>query len=68
MEESDSHTESLRVEQGTSADEGRPDLGATPMSAGSMINGPIGRQGAGDESTGSEGADADREAAERVDE
>ena len=68
MEESDSHTESLRVEQGESADEGHPDPGATPMSLGSMIRGPIGREGAGDGGTGSEGADADRAEAEQRDE
>ena len=68
MEESDSHTESLRAEQGKSADEGRPDPGATPMLLGSMILGPIGREGAAeDESTGSDGADVDREAAEQRD-
>ena len=69
MEESDSHTESLRVEQGKSADEGRPDPGATPMSLGSMLRGPIGREGADDDgSTGSDSADADRHAAEQRDE
>ena len=68
MEESDSHTESLRAEQGKSADEGRPDPGATPMSLGSMIVGPVGHESAGEgESTGSEGADEDQEAAEQRD-
>lgn len=63
MEGSDSHTESLRVEQGESADEGRPEQRATPMSLGSMLRGPIGHEGAPeDDSTGSDGADADREA------
>ena len=68
MEDSDSHTESLRVEQGKSPDEERSKQDATPPSLGSMIRGPIGREGASDDdSTGSDGADADRDAAEQCD-
>jgi hypothetical protein len=63
MEGSDSHTESLRVEQGESADEGRPEQGATPMSLGSMLRGPIGHEdGRDDDSLGTDSADAERKA------
>jgi hypothetical protein len=69
MEESDSHTESLRAEQGKRADEGRLDPNATPMSLGSMIRGPIGHEAADDEvSTASPSADVDAEAPEQGDE
>ena len=65
MERSETETESLRVEQGKRADEERSDESAASMSLGSMIRGPIGRERAdSDDNMGSEGADADREAAE----
>lgn len=68
MEDSDSHTESLRVEQGKSSEAGRSEEDAAPLSLGSMIRGPIGREGAGDDaSTGSDSTDADRDAAEQRD-
>jgi hypothetical protein len=66
MEESDSHTDSLRAERGKRPDEDEADQSDTPMSLGSMIRGPIGAEGAhGEITTGSEGADADADEAER---
>ena len=69
MEESDSHTDSLRTEQGERENAGRTDRRATPMSLGSMIRGPIGDEGANDEvNTASDGANVDAKAAEEGDE
>ena len=65
MEDSDSETESLRAEQGKREDDVSPDdQAAASMSLGSMIRGPIGREGADERGTGSDGADDDREVAE----
>lgn len=65
MEESDSQTESLRAEQGESNDEEIADQTATSMSLGSMIRGPMGREGRDDDGgTASTSGDADPEAAE----
>ncbi|HEU4720353.1 MAG TPA: hypothetical protein VFS59_03250 [Gemmatimonadaceae bacterium] len=65
MERSDSETESLRAEQGKRPDDESSDDQATAfMSLGSMIRGPIGREGADERRTASDGADDDREVAE----
>jgi hypothetical protein len=64
MDDSDSETESLRAEQGKRAQRSQPAPDASSLSLGSMIRGPIGREGADDRASGSEGADADRRAAE----